>query len=376
MTVGGNEPIALSNPNICNPTFAAPPLGPVSSDVLTFRLTVSDSLLQGQATVNFTAVNADRAPECHATAPAAVTEGTPSVALDGSSSFDPDGDAITSHWVQTGGPSSLTLTSPDAPVSYFNAPLLASGTATYTFALTVSDGELSTTCGVSVAIDKLDHCPVPNAGAPRTVKEGRTVVLDGTASSDADGDTLLYSWAQTSGPAVTLANAQGPTPSFQAPLVGPSGADLVFQLSVDDQAGCAQSASVIIHVTDVGDAPTCGAATASPGKLWPPNHKLAPLHVTGVDDNDLTTTITVDSVFQDEPPGDGDGDRDAVILGSSALVRAERAGNGDGRVYHVRFTATNAQGSCTGEVTVCVPHADGSHATCVDEGALYDSVAP
>jgi hypothetical protein len=48
---------------------------------------------------------------------------------------------------------------------------------------------------------------------------------------------------------------------------------------------------------------------------------------------------------------------------------------GDGRVYHVAFTATDPAGtSCQGVATVCVPH-DTAAGTCVDEGALYDSTA-
>jgi len=34
----------------------------------------------------------------------------------------------------------------------------------------------------------------------QTVAEGALVTLDGSGSSDPDGDTLLHSWSQTSGP--------------------------------------------------------------------------------------------------------------------------------------------------------------------------------
>jgi hypothetical protein len=326
--------------------------------------------------VNVTLPHVDRAPECIASAPPAVAAGTTSVALDGSSSFDPDGDPITSQWVQIGGATSVSLTSPSAPVAYFDAPLLSSPSAPLAFALTVSDGELSTTCDVSVAVEPVNHCPVPSAGVDRTVNEGSSVVLDASGSSDPDGDTLMYSWVQVAGPPVSLTNPQAPTPGFQAPQVGPGGAVLVFQLGVDDGRGCEQSAVVTIHVADVGDAPTCATATASPTTLWPPNQKLVAVHVTGVGDNGLPTTIAVTGVSQDEPVNESGGDRDAVIQGASALVRAERLGSGDGRVYHVRFTATNAQGTCAGDVTVCVPHALGASSTCVDEGARYDSTVP
>jgi hypothetical protein len=41
-------------------------------------------------------------------------------------------------------------------------------------------------------------------------------------------------------------------------------------------------------------------------------------------------------------------------------------------VYHIRFLARTSQGSCDGEVLVCVPH-DLDDQACVDDGALYDS---
>lgn len=60
----------------------------------------------------------------------------------------------------------------------------------------------------------------------------------------------------------------------------------------------------------------------------------------------------------------------------SMTLRAERDGSGNGRVYHVDFTATDAFGAaCSGEVTVCVPH-DQGQGDCGDGGALYASGVP
>jgi hypothetical protein len=57
----------------------------------------------------------------------------------------------------------------------------------------------------------------------------------------------------------------------------------------------------------------------------------------------------------------------------AAEVRAEREGGGNGRVYHIFFTATDELGAaCSGEVLVGVPH-DQEGAPAVDDGALYDS---
>lgn len=67
---------------------------------------------------------------------------------------------------------------------------------------------------------------------------------------------------------------------------------------------------------------------------------------------------------------------DSVIQGNQVLLRAERAGNGNGRVYRVTFTASDGfGGSCTGAVSVCVPRDRGA-AGCVNDGQLYDSQQP
>lgn len=133
--------------------------------------------------------------------------------------------------------------------------------------------------------------------------------------------------------------------------------------------------------------PDCSAATPSEELIWPPNHKFVPIGVLDVTDPEGdTVTITVDSIFQDEPVdtnGDGKFSPDGKGVGTAtAEVRAERSGTkkvpGDGRVYHISFTAGDGYGgTCTGEVTVGVPHDQGKDgSTPVDGGALHDSTLP
>jgi len=210
------------------------------------------------------------------------------------------------------------------------------------------------------------------------VPEGSMVNLNASASTDPDNDPLLFTWAQISGPSVVLQGADTPTPQFVAPLVGDGGADLIFRLTVDDQYGCSDAGTAVVHVDNLGDLPTCGLARASVAQLWPPNHKLVPVTVENVGTGGVPTVIAITEVRQDEPAdglGDGDTPCDASIAADSGSVRlrAERAGGGNGRVYHVFFTASNALGSCPGEVTVSVPSDKKPGRGCGDEGPIHPS---
>jgi hypothetical protein len=133
----------------------------------------------------------------------------------------------------------------------------------------------------------------------------------------------------------------------------------------------------VIIGLDVNVGPACDNATANPDRLWPPNHKFVPIAIDGVTDPDGDmVTITIDSIFQDEAVtarGSGKSAPDGRGVGTStAEVRAERVGGGNGRVYHIGFTATDGLGaSCAGTVTVGVPSRP--HKPPVDDGPLFDS---
>ena len=80
----------------------------------------------------------------------------------------------------------------------------------------------------------------------------------------------------------------------------------------------------------------CRTAVASVTELWPPNHEMVPITITGIVG---ATSITVTGVTQDEPvngTGDGDTCPDAEISRAGVSLRAERSGNGNGRVRGLR----------------------------------------
>jgi len=147
--------------------------------------------------------------------------------------------------------------------------------------------------------------------------------------------------------------------------------------------GSVYDSPVLYDLTVVSNRPPdCSGAYPSLVALWPPNHKFVPISVLGVTDPDGDAfVIEINSIFQDEPV-DGVTDDEATspdgagVGTTTASVRAERFGSpelpGNGRFYHIGFTASDGYGgTCSGSVKVVVPHDENQ--TPVDGGGLYDS---
>ncbi|MBI4865854.1 MAG: hypothetical protein HY816_02770 [Candidatus Wallbacteria bacterium] len=172
------------------------------------------------------------------------TDGAPvDAVLDASQTQDPDGDPITFRWVQTNVPP-VTLNGANTAVATFRT----NRTTSFTFTLTTTDPRGGRSTANSVVTIVLNFSPTASAGASRVVTstDGRpvTVALDARGSRDADGDRLVYSWAQLSGPPAGLAPLNSPTPSFTSSTP----AAYTFRLTVDDRRGGTATSDVTVTV--------------------------------------------------------------------------------------------------------------------------------
>jgi hypothetical protein len=163
------------------------------------------------------------------------------VTLDGTASSDPNGDPITYRWVLSSKPagSAAALSSATAAKPTFTAELVG----TYAATLVVSDGKLSSPVS-SVTVTALNTPPVANAGAAQFTNVGGGVTLDGSASSDPDGDAVTFAWAIMSAPAgsaATLTSATTARPGLTPDLEGA----YTVQLTVSDGVNSATSSVTV-----------------------------------------------------------------------------------------------------------------------------------
>ena len=207
-------------------------------------------------------------------------EGPASVSLDGSASKDSDGTIASYAWSQVSGPA-VTLANANAAVASFDVVKVAQQ-ETLTFSLTVTDNEGATsTDTVVVTVNPKDTGPVNTAPvavvtAPAEVNAGDVVVVDASASSDADQDTLTFTWDV---PAGIDATVQGSSVSFVAAEYTQD-TTLNFSVTVSDgteTSVAATSVKVLKKTTgggtctnawDSGAVYTGGDQVTQGGKVW------------------------------------------------------------------------------------------------------------
>lgn len=245
----------LSDTAAVSPTFTADIDGTYS-----INLSVSDDAAQSaidEVIVNATTTNA--APVASAGADQNVATGS-LVTLDASASSDANGDMLSHIWTLTNLPTSSIATLSDSTSS--SPQFTADVAGIYEATLVVNDGsEDSAISTVMITAQTANSAPTANAGINQNITTTAAVTLDGSASSDADGDTLAYLWALTSVPTGSSASITDQTlvaPMFTADRDG----SYVAQLIVSDGVASSAPDTVIIVAETLNSAPIASAGTS------------------------------------------------------------------------------------------------------------------
>jgi len=104
------------------------------------------------------------------------------------------------------------------------------------------EGYIQSTYSYAYDSSVANNTPTANAGTDTTVYIGELVTLNGTSSSDPDGDQITYSWMQTSGNSVTLSISTASQPTFTPTAEG----TYIFTLTVTDTGGLSSSDAVTV----------------------------------------------------------------------------------------------------------------------------------
>ena len=283
-----NSNAALSSTTSAKPTFTADIAG-----VYVFTLQVNDGKVDSAvATVSVTASAANVAPVANAGAAQSVVLGT--VTLDGSASSDANGDSLTYKWALLNKPtnSNAALSSTTAAKPTFTADLAG----VYVFSLQVNDGKLdSAVVTATVTASAVNVAPVANTGAIQSVVVG-PVTLDGSGSTDANGDTLTYKWvllAKPNGSSAVLSSTTTPKPTFTADLVGVYVASLV----VSDGKLSSELLTTTVTAALANVAPVANAGTYQNVVV----RTIATLNGTGSTDANPGDTLTYKWVMVSRP---------------------------------------------------------------------------
>ncbi len=256
---------------------------------------------------------------------------------------------------------SRSLVSGNAAPTASEVSVTSRSSFTATFTLLGHKGLTTAEALVGFTPDPSDILATSDGATPTALAD----ILD-TTLGDNGGPTRTHNLV-TGSPAIDAAGATCDLTTDQR------GAPRPVDGNGDGVAACDIGA---VEFGAVPPALDCSTATASVDFPRLGNRRRYPVTISGVTaPPGDTVSLTVTSIFQDEPVVNPTGKTcpDGVGVGTDiAKVRNERLLAGDGRVYHIGFTATDSEGaSCTGEVKACVPAKEGE--VCGDQGALFDS---
>jgi hypothetical protein len=220
---------------------------------------------------------------------------------------------------------------------------------------------LTALCAAATYAAPTITCPEP-AKVPCNSTNEITVAVSDPAGSD-----LGVVWSVNGLPMQTNmvpgADALvGTNVSFTA--IFPFGTNVIVVTATDSNTNTA-ACSTTVTVIDTNP-PVITLVRAAPAVIWPPNHKMKTISVhADVTDDCSSTSWKIIGVSSNEPElgkGSGHTSPDWQMLGDHALkVRAERSGQGSGRVYTITIQAVDGAGNLSelATTTVTVPHDQG-----------------
>ena len=176
--------------------------------------------------------------------------------------------------------------------------------------------------------------------------------------------SVTFNATATGTPAPTIVYTIGAT-VITSPHTFPVGTTWVTATATNTAGTASCTFSVTVNDTE---APVIHDLSASPNNLWPPNHKMNNVAVNYTATDNCPGPVSCSLWVTSNEPANGNGDGntapDWVVTDDHHVqLRAERAGNGNGRLYTITTTCHDQHGNTShSTTTVTVQHDAGNAA--------------
>jgi PKD repeat protein len=233
VTFGTVGAVTLQRPIISADTFklrVTTPRKPTLQNILQFAQTALNSLAW---TIECSGCSLNRAPLADAGPNKSSYVATPTV-LSGAGSSDPDGNALTYRWSLVSRPHGSVAALSDA--NAVDVTLTPDIEGDFIVQLIVNDGALDSSPS-TVTVTTVNSLPVAVAGPDHAAHVGERVVLDGSNSTDVDGDSLTYTWRLIARPSSSTAALLNVDPAHpMADFIVDRPGNYIAELIVNDGA--------------------------------------------------------------------------------------------------------------------------------------------
>ena len=210
------------------------------------------------------------APSADAGADVSGASTSSATSLDGTGTTDPEGDTLTYVWSFSSQPSGSALVKADITDRFTTSPSFTPDVdGVYKLRLYVTDGTGFDQDSVRV-VTAGNTAPTSDAGTDQNVTTSTTVTLDGSGSSDPQGDELYYRWAFRTVPATTSLTNGSLTDRFTSGASFTPDVQGTFEMKLvaDDYAGSIDKDFVLITATNTGNsAPVADAGGDQTGEV-------------------------------------------------------------------------------------------------------------
>jgi HYR domain len=222
------------------------------------------------------------------------------------------------------------------------------GTTVLTYTTTDKSGNMASATQRVRVIDNTP--PKITTPADRTFYTGAGATLAGVVLNNLDGSLGTATVSDNDSIISTVRNG---VPAGNFFPIGTT----VLTYTTTDKSGNMASATQRVRVID-NTPPTITGAFVNPSVIWPPNNKMVDVLVSyNVGDNSAGSVVTGLIISSNEPTSAADM---LVLDAHHVRVRADRAGNGTGRIYTIMITATDSNGNSFRQtIKVTVPHDQG-----------------